>query len=50
VAKYRLSQLAEEDLGGIATYGDEHFGFAQSDRYRDQLKKRFTLIAEHPYL
>jgi toxin ParE1/3/4 len=50
VAKYRLSQLAEEDLLGIADYGDEHFGIAQSDRYRDQLKQRFSALAEQPYL
>jgi len=50
VAKYRLSQFAEEDLLGIADYGDEHFGIAQSDRYREQLKQRFFLLAEQPYL
>lgn len=50
VAKYRLSQLAEEDLLSIADYGDEHFGIAQSDRYRDQLKQRFSALAEQPYL
>ncbi len=50
MAKYRLSQLAEEDLLGIADYGDEHFGIGQSDRYRDQLKQRFTALAEDPYL
>lgn len=50
VAKYRLSRLAEDDLAGIAEYGDEHFGIVQSDRYREQLKLRFTLIAEQPYL
>lgn len=50
VARYRLSKLAEEDLLGIAEYGDEHFGIAQSDRYRDQLKQRFSVLAEQPYL
>ncbi len=50
VAKYRLSKLAEEDLAGIADYGDEHFGIEQSDRYRDQLKQRFSLLAKQPYL
>ena len=50
VAKYRLSKEAEEDLLGIADYGDEHFGLAQSDRYRDQLKQRFAALAEQPYL
>lgn len=50
MAKYRLSKLAEKDLAGIAEFGDEHFGITQSDRYRDQLKKRFDFIAEQPYL
>lgn len=50
VAKYHLSKLAEEDLLGIADYGDEHFGIAQSDRYRDKLKQRFSALAEQPYL
>lgn len=34
---------------GIAQYGDEHFGVAQSNRYRDQLKQRFTVLADHPF-
>ena len=42
---YLLSRAAEQDLVGIA---DEQFGVAQSDRYRDQLKKRFSSIAEQP--
>jgi toxin ParE1/3/4 len=50
VAKYHLSKLAEEDLLGIADYGDEHFGIVQSDRYRDKLKQRFFALAEQPYL
>ena len=50
VAKYSLSKLAEEDLAGIADYGDKHFGIEQSDRYRDQLKQRFLALAEQPYL
>jgi len=45
---YRLSEAARQDLIAIAQYGDEHFGLAQSDRYRDQLKKRFLLLAKHP--
>jgi len=50
VGKYRLSKLAEEDLLRIADYGDEQFGILQSDRYRDQLKQRFSALAEQPYL
>jgi len=37
-------------LTAIAQYGDEHFGVAQSDRYRDQLKQRFSVLAEQPTL
>jgi toxin ParE1/3/4 len=50
VGKYRLSKAAEEDLLGIALFGDEHFGTAQSNRYRDQLKQRFQVLAGQPFL
>ncbi|MEQ1816447.1 MAG: type II toxin-antitoxin system RelE/ParE family toxin [Nitrosomonas sp.] len=46
--EYRLTGAAEEDLIEIAQYGDEHFGIAQSGRYREQLKKRFSQLAAHP--
>jgi hypothetical protein len=29
-------------------YGDEQFGIAQSDRYREKLKKRFSVLADTP--
>lgn len=45
--EYRLTGAAEQDLIGIAQYGDENFGTEQSDRYRDQLKARFSIIAAH---
>ena len=45
---YRLSEAAKEDLIIIAQYGDENFGTVQSDHYRDQLKRRFLVIAERP--
>ena len=47
---YRLSEAAEEDLTQIAQYGDAHYGVARSDRYRDQLKQRFSVLAESPLL
>jgi toxin ParE1/3/4 len=50
VPDYRLAEAAKEDLIVIAIYGDEHFGIAQSNRYRDQLKNRFSLLAEQPFL
>ncbi len=46
--EYRLTGAAEEDLIGIAQYGDENFGIEQSNRYRDQLKARFSALAAHP--
>ncbi len=48
--KYRLTRAAKEDLVGIAQYGDEHFGVAQSNRYREQLKQRFSVLGKHPLL
>lgn len=50
MADYRLSQEAREDLMAIAIYGDENFGVAQSDKYRDQLKLHFELLARQPEL
>lgn len=47
---YKLSELAKTDLLGIASFGDENFGIEKSNRYRDQLKQRFLLLAEQPYL
>jgi toxin ParE1/3/4 len=43
-------QNAEDDLITIAQYGDEHFGLAQSNRYRNKLKQRFAVLAEQPWL
>jgi toxin ParE1/3/4 len=48
VDSYRLSKAAEEDLIGIALYGDDHFGISQSNRYRDKLGQRFSALAEQP--
>lgn len=45
---YHLSEAAKEDLIRIAQYGNEYFGVTQSDHYRDQLKRRFLIIAERP--
>ncbi len=47
---YKLSKSAQQDLIQIALYGDVRFGIIQSDSYRDQLKKRFSLIAESPMM
>ncbi|MGB5352269.1 MAG: type II toxin-antitoxin system RelE/ParE family toxin [Woeseia sp.] len=50
MGEYRLSKSAEDDLIAIAQYGDEKFGVVQSNRYRDQLKQRFSVLAEQPQL
>ncbi|MFK7888262.1 MAG: type II toxin-antitoxin system RelE/ParE family toxin, partial [Gammaproteobacteria bacterium] len=41
---------AANDLMEIARYGDERFGVAQSDAYRDQLKAHFSRLAQQPKL
>ncbi len=50
MASYRLSNEAKNDLINIATYGDQNFGIAQSDAYRDQLKAHFSKLADQPEL
>lgn len=50
MAKYRLSEAAKEDLISIAQYGDDQFGVIQSNRYREKLKQRFSVLAETPEL
>ena len=47
---YRLSESAKKDLIGIVQFGDAHFGVAQSNRYRDLLKQRFSVLADQPTL
>jgi len=47
---YRLTQAAKQDLVTIAEYGDERYGFEQSNRYRDLLKQRFSKLAMQPLL
>jgi toxin ParE1/3/4 len=43
-------EAIREALIEIAQYGNENFGVAKSDRYRDQLKQRFFILAEQPLL
>jgi len=45
---YKLSRKAENDLLDIALYGDEKYGEAESDKYREKLKKQFLILAESP--
>ena len=46
--KYRLTEEAKEDLIKIANYGDEHYGMAKSDIYRDEFKQHFKELAKFP--
>lgn len=48
MAIFKLTPAAERDLLGIAYFGMEHFGIAQSERYRDKLHKRFQELADNP--
>lgn len=48
--RYKLSNEARAELVEIVRYGDEHFGVAQSDRYRDRLTEHFELLARQPLL
>lgn len=47
---YKLSNEARADLVEIARHGDEYFGVAQSDHYRDRLAQHFELLARQPFL
>jgi len=48
MAKYKLSNVAREDLIRIHHYGVEKFGMAQADKYFDSFFACFDVIAEHP--
>ena len=47
--KYRLSNVAKEDLIRIHNYGTKKFGEAQADKYFDSFFKYFDIIAERPF-
>ena len=50
MARYRLNNIAKEDLLAIAHWGDEHHGVERSNQYRDDLKAHFVFLAENPLL
>ena len=50
MARYRLSNIAKEDLISIARWGDERHGIERSHQYRDDLKAHFMFLAENPLL
>ncbi len=49
MAKYRLSNVAKEDLIRIHNYGVEKFGIAQADKYFDSFFQCFDIIAQQPF-
>jgi len=49
MAKYKLSNVAIEDLIRIHHYGVKKFGEAQSDKYFDSFFEYFDIIADSPF-
>ncbi|NOR76831.1 MAG: type II toxin-antitoxin system RelE/ParE family toxin [Draconibacterium sp.] len=49
MAKYRLSNVAKEDLIRIHHYGIEKIGIAQADKYFDSFFQCFDIIAQRPF-
>ena len=49
MAKYRLSNVAKEDLIRIHRYGVARFGMTQADKYYDTFFEYFDRIAENPF-
>ena len=49
MAKYRLSNVAKEDLIRIHRYGVEKLGMAQADKYFDSLFEYFEIISQRPF-
>ncbi len=46
--KYKLTNVAREDLIRIHLNGDKKFREAQADLYMDSLFQHFEIIAQHP--
>ncbi len=49
MAKYRLSELAKDDLIRIHQYGIQQFGVSQADQYFETFFEYFDMIADRPY-
>ena len=49
MTKYKLSNVAKEDLIRIHHYGVERFGMVQADKYFDSFFKYFDIIAQRPF-
>ncbi len=49
MAKYKLSNVAKEDLIRIHHYGIKKFGTVQADKYFYSFFKYFDIIAQRPF-
>ncbi|MDA3894309.1 MAG: type II toxin-antitoxin system RelE/ParE family toxin [Salinivirgaceae bacterium] len=49
MAKYKLSNVAKEDLIRIHHFGVNKFGTKQADKYFDAFFEYFDIIAERPF-
>lgn len=49
MSKYKLSNVAKEDLIRIHHYGIQKFGVTQADKYFDSLFNYFDIIAQRPF-
>ena len=49
MSKYRLSNVAKEDLIRIHQFGVKRFGETQADQYFKTFFEYFNLIAEQPF-
>ncbi|NIJ46601.1 toxin ParE1/3/4 [Wenyingzhuangia heitensis] len=49
MVKYKLSNIAKEDLVRIHHYGVKNFGMVRADKYFDSFFEHFEIIAESPY-
>jgi len=48
MAKYKLSNIAKQDLIRIHHYGVEKFGVKQADKYFNTFFKYFDIISDRP--
>ena len=49
MARYKLSNVAKEDLIRIHQYGIKKFGMTQADKYFDAFFDYFAIIAQQPF-
>ncbi len=49
MTKYRLSNVAREDLIRIHYYGVKKFGMVQADKYFNSFFEHFDIIAQRPF-